>query len=104
MVWQDNYVIVNNIKVEFESKIYKLASHGKRIFVLIGFDINDHSHCNVYCINECGQIIWQIQPKEKRGKNLEHAFISLKIQDGRYSVMNFYGEEYYFNPFNGKIL
>lgn len=103
MVWQDNYIIINDKKIEFKAKIYKVTSYKMRIFILIGFDMDEQTHCNVYCINECGQVAWQIQPKHKTCKNMENAFISLKIQDGRYSVTNFYGDEYCFNPFNGKL-
>lgn len=76
------------------------------IFVLLGFDLDAQTHCNIYCLNQEGQEVWRIKKCESDGitKNMNNAYIGLRISEGKYLAVNFYNEVVRFNPFNGKII
>lgn len=106
MTWNDNYLDLNDRHIEFNNKIYKVIEIKSYIFVLLGFSFDPSTHCNIYCLNQQGQILWQIKRKDINGtsKSMTNAYIGLMYQNGRYSATNFYNEVIYFNPFNGKII
>ena len=107
MTWNQNELILNNNKsIHFKQKIYKAIQIHDSIFVLLGFDFNNTTHCNIYCVNSLGDILWQIKKNslDSSIKNMNDAYIGLFYQNGRYGAINFYNELIYFNPFNGKLL
>ena len=105
MTWHDNYLVLDNQSVEFKNKIYKVLERETYIFVLLGFDFDPKSHCNIYCIQKDGHILWQIKKnKHNSTKSMSDAYIGLTYRNGCYEAINFYNQTVYFNPYNGKII
>ncbi len=106
MTYQNNCLQLNGKEIQFPNKIYNVMTSKSYIFVLLGFDLDVQTHCNIYCLNHEGQELWKIKKRESSGvtKNMNNAYIGLRITDGKYAAVNFYNEIVHFNPFNGKII
>ncbi len=106
MTYHNNCLHLNGKEIIFQSKIYNVTRYKSYVFVLIGFDFDVTTHCNIYCFSQDGNELWKIKKHEVNevAKNMKNAYIGLRVVDGDYAAVNFYNEVVHFNPFNGRII
>lgn len=102
---KENYIFINNRKVEFPYPIDKvLDSHGLAIVLL---DIpNEISYFdNVFAVNEFGEIVWRIESAQhKYNRNDVTPYVLLSVDaENKLRVADWYGIGYFIDPKTGKI-
>jgi len=93
------------IEREFQRDIKEEVECQDKIFIRIKYVKGDRNN-NILCLNEKGEILWQIQdPDElsKSGKKTDSPFVGLYIRNGVIRAANWNSFDYDINLENGKL-
>ncbi len=103
--YNDNELIINNLKVTFDYPIRDARLLDKNIIILLSIPYNDDTIDNLFLINIQGDMVWRSQNlKELFPKEKLLPYEQMIIDDQEIRVSDFYGRRYFINPSNGKII
>ncbi|MFD1738085.1 hypothetical protein ACFSCX_16240 [Bacillus salitolerans] len=101
-----NKLIANGFKVEFEHKIDKAEYVSKVYLVLLEIPKGSNEVDNLYAVNENGEILWRVQSvKDAFNIPQNTPYVAMSIIDSKtVQVTSFFGMRYLVEILSGKLI
>lgn len=87
ITFKDKFLYKNNqVITEFKSDIKEILIFNKLIIILLDMMNNCYGNKNVFCLNDLGQVIWQVPKYDYIYK--DSPFVEIfKVDDSRYKII-----------------
>lgn len=101
---KDNTLFINSKYVKFGFDIRCTIEYKKHVLVLLSIPFTRNDINNIYCINQLGEIVWQVEDLNFLYPNLKNLpYEQMGIKDDILYASDFYGRNYSIDLDTGKI-
>jgi len=100
----ENTLIINSRNIKFGFDIRCTIEYKKYVLVLLSIPFTKSDINNIYCVNEFGELVWQVEDLNLLYPNLKNLpYEQMGIKDGILYASDFYGRSYSIDLDTGKI-
>lgn len=99
-----NMLKINSNKILFQNEIREVVMYNGCFIVLLSVPYNTIDIDNIYCVDENGSLLWQVEGLSKVFPDLKALpYEQMGIKEETLFASDFYGRNYTIDLSNGKI-